>query len=185
MNCCSKRCINLLTFIIVVIIFIQINVLTIIVFNLKDNSIGAIQTKEVVAESQAKKSYEETEEWRLIIPKINVSAEIKEGTGAETINNYIGHFTETPTINGNIGLIAASAGYKENYFSKLKDLVEGDVIIYILGENKKEYKVTKNIEIEETDWSHLSSRDENMLTLITGILEKPEKRRCVQAVEIQ
>lgn len=185
MNCCNKRCINLLTFIFVVIIFIQVNVLTIIVFNLRDNSIRKIQTEEVAIENQEKKAYKETDEWRLIIPKINVSAKIKEGTGAETINNYIGHFTETPTTNGNIGLIAASAGYKENYFSELNNLVEGDVIIYIIGDSKKEYKVTKNIEIEETDWSHLSSKEENMLTLITGILEKPESRRCVQAIEIQ
>lgn len=184
MNCCSKRCINLLTFIFAVIIFIQINVLTVIVFNLKNNWISTIQTKEIAIENQEKKAYKETDEWRLIIPKINVSAKIKEGTNGEIINNYIGHFTETPTINGNIGLIAASAGYKENYFSQLKDLVEGDVIIYIIGDNKKEYKVTKNIEIEETDWSHLSNREENILTLITGILEKPESRRCVQAIEI-
>lgn len=184
MNCYSKRCVNLLTFIIAIIIFVQINVLTIIVFNLKDNSIKTIQTKEIALESQEKKAYMEKEEWRLIIPKINVSAIIKEGTGAETINNYIGHFKETPTVEGNIGLIAASAGYKENYFSQLKDLTQGDVIIYIIGDNKKEYKVTQNIEIEETDWSHLSNKDENMLTLITGILEEPEKRRCVQAVEV-
>lgn len=185
MNCYSKRCVNLLTFIIAVVIFIQINVLTIIVFNLKDNSMKTIQTKEIAVQTQEKKAYKETEEWKLIIPKINVSATIKEGTGGEIINNYIGHFQETPTINGNIGLIAASAGYKENYFSGLENLTQGDVIIYIIGDNKKEYKVTKNIEIEETDWSHLSSRDENMLTLITGILEKPESRRCVQAVEVQ
>ena len=145
---------------------------------------GYIAANKGSLKREEKKAYKETEEWRLIIPKINISAKIKEGTNGEIINNYIGHFTETPTINGNIGLIAASAGYKENYFSQLKDLVEGDVIIYIIGDNKKEYKVTKNIEIEETDWSHLSNREENILTLITGILEKPESRRCVQAIEI-
>lgn len=186
MNCCSRRCINLLTFIIAIVIFLQINVLIVLIFNLKDNRVQAIDTKETISQNtQERMVYKETEEWRLIIPKINVSATIKEGTGGEIINNYIGHFTETPTTNGNIGLIAASAGYKENYFSELKDLVEGDVIIYIIGDTKKEYKVTKNIEIEETDWSHLSNRDENMITLITGILEKPESRRCVQAVEVQ
>lgn len=185
MNCCSKKCINLLTFIFAVVIFIQINILTIIVFNLKSNNIETILTKEIAVEEQEKKAYKEIDEWRLIIPKINVSAKIREGTGGEIINNYIGHFTETSTINGNIGLIAASSGYKENYFSQLKDLVEGDVIIYIIGEDKKEYKVTKNIEIEETDWSYLSNREENMITLITGILEKPENRRCVQAIEIK
>ena len=166
MNCCSKRCINLLTFIIAIIIFVQINVLTIMVFNLKSNAIGTLETKEITVEKEQEKEWKETNEWRLIIPKINVSAEIKEGTNGEIINNYIGHFSETPTINGNIGLIAASAGYKENHFSNLKDLVEGDVIIYILGENKKEYKVIKNLEIEETDWSHLSNTDNNIITLI-------------------
>ena len=80
MNCCSKRCINLLTFIFAVIIFIQINVLTVIVFNLKNNGISTIQTKEIAIENQEKKAYKETEEWRLIIPKINISAKIKEGT---------------------------------------------------------------------------------------------------------
>lgn len=185
MNCCSKRCISFVTLIILIIIFVQINVLTIMVFHLKGNSVEQIQTKETKVGSEKEGEYSNLEEWRLIIPKINVSAQIREGTGGEIINNYIGHFEETPFVEGNIGLIAASAGYKENYFSRLEELVEGDVIIYILGENKKEYKVTKNIEIEQTDWSHLSSTDNNLLTLITGILEKPESRRCVQAIEIQ
>lgn len=183
MNCCSKRCINLVVLIIVLLTFIQINVLTVImIFHLRDNNMVAVNTKETKIEQQEK--YGRTEEWKLIIPKINVCANIKEGTDGEVINNYIGHFQETPVMNGNIGLIAASAGYKENYFERLEELQEGDVIIYVLGENKKEYKVTKNIEIEETDWSHLSSSDNNIITLITGILEKPEYRRCVQAVEI-
>lgn len=59
MNCCSKRCINLLTFIFAVIIFIQINVLTFIVFNLKNNGISTIQTKEIAIENQEKKAYKE------------------------------------------------------------------------------------------------------------------------------
>lgn len=184
MNCCSKRCINLVTLIIVILTFVQINVLTVMmIFHLKSNNIDAISTKETRIEKQEEDT--QTQEWKLVIPKINVSANIQEGTSGEVINNYIGHFQETPLVNGNIGLIAASAGYKENYFERLEELQEGDVIIYILGNNKKEYKVTKNIEIEETDWSHLSSTNNNILTLITGILEKPESRRCVQAVEIQ
>ncbi len=184
MNCCSKKCINLLVLIIVLLTFIQMNVVTIMmVFHLKDGHIAPTQTKQARIEEQ--EDNKKTQEWKLIIPKINVSANIQEGTSGEIINNYIGHFQETPTVNGNIGLIAASAGYKENYFERLEELEEGDVIIYILGDNKKEYKVTKNIEIEETDWSHLSSTDNNILTLITGILEKPGHRRCVQAIEIE
>ena len=106
------------------------------------------------------------------------------GTDGEVINNYIGHFTQTPTIDGNVGLVGASAGYKENHFAELEKLQQGDVIIYIKGENRKEYKVTTNVIISQTDWSYLSKTQDNRITLITGILEQPENRRCVQAVEI-
>lgn len=171
MNCCGKRCVSIITLIIAVIIFIQTNFLTLMVLNLKANNVQT--TTEEIAE-----------EWKLVIPKINISAAIKDGTSGNVINNYIGHFIETPKENGNIGLIAASAGYKENYFKDLKDLVEGDEIVYVKGNTKKDYKVITNVVIEETDWSYLSSTKDNRITLITGILEKPEFRRCVQAIEI-
>lgn len=183
MNCYSKKCINLVTLIISVIVFVQTNFLTIMILNLKNNSVETNIAK--VEEQQEKLVIEETEEeWKLIIPKINVETSIKEGTSGEIINNNIGHFEETPDTNGNIGLIAASAGYKENYFANLKDLSQGDVIIYIKGDTRKEYKVIINTVISQTDWSYLSSTEDNRLTLITGILEQPENRRCVQAVEI-
>jgi len=182
MNCYSKRCINLVTLIISVIVFVQTNFLTIMILNLKDNSQENVVTK---VEQQEEKLVEETkEEWKLIIPKINVDNDIKEGTDGEIINNYIGHFEETPHLDGNIGLIAASAGYKENHFENLKNLVEGDVIIYIKGTIRKEYKVIINTVISQTDWSYLRTTEDNRITLITGILEEPEKRRCVQAIEI-
>ena len=183
MNCYSKRCINLVTLIIAIVIFIQTNFLTIMIFSLKNNDVETKTTK--VEENKEKLSTQETiEEWKLIIPKINVSAQIEEGTDGEVINNYIGHFTQTPSIEGNIGLVGASAGYKENHFAELEKLQQGDVIIYIKGENRKEYKVTTNVIISQTDWSYLSKTQDNRITLITGILEKPENRRCVQAVEI-
>lgn len=183
-NCCGKRCISIVTLIIAVIIFIQTNFLTLMIFSLKNNYVQANSsvTKDTIKEKNAEAI---EEEWRLVIPKINISAEIKEGTSGEVINNYVGHFEETPCDNGNIGLIAASAGYKENYFEKLKDLAEGDIVIYIKGDLKKEYKVTKNTIIKETDWSYLSTTEDNRLTLITGILEEPANRRCVQAVEVK
>lgn len=188
MNCCGKRCINIITLIITIIIFIQTSLLTIIIINLKNNSLE-ISTKNIEQkignENNNKQSYEATsEEWKLIIPKIDVSAKIEEGTTGEVINNYIGHFSETPKENGNIGLIAASAGYKENYFKDLKNLTTGDVIIYVKGDIKKEYKVISNVAISQTDWSYLSNTKEDKITLITGILEEPDKRRCVQAIEV-
>lgn len=189
MNCCGKKCINIMTLIIAVIIFIQTNFLTIMVLSLKNNSIeissNNIKQKNNEESEKQKINYEQIEEnWKIVIPKINVESIIKEGTSGEIINNYVGHFKDTPKEDGNIGLIAASAGYKENYFKNLKDLVSGDVIVYIKDNIKKEYKVTDNVVIEQTDWSYLSNTNDNRLTLITGILEEPENRRCVQAIEI-
>jgi len=183
MSCYSKRCINLVTLIISVIVFVQTNFLTIMVLKLNDNNQETIIT-EVQPKEENVVSEKTEEEWKLIIPKINVNTNIKDGTSGEIINNYIGHFAETPYKDGNIGLIAASSGYKENYFENLEKLGEGDVIIYVKGDNRKEYKVISNIVISQTDWSYLRNTEDNRVTLITGVLEKPEHRRCVQAVEI-
>lgn len=187
MNCCGRRCVSIITLIIAVIIFIQTNFLTIMILSLRNNSVGiALNSNEQMVENiKQQMNYEKMEDnWKIIIPKIDISGTIKEGTSGEVINNYVGHFIETPKDNGNIGLIAASAGYKENYFENLKDLDVGDVIVYIKDDIKKEYKVITNVVISQKDWSYLSSTKDNRLTLITGIVEEPEYRRCVQAVEI-
>lgn len=189
MNCCNKKCISIITLIIAVIIFIQTNFLTIMVLSLKNNSIEISANKnskkdDFENEKQQISSINTKKNWKIIIPKINISSDIKDGTSGDIINNYVGHFSETPKENGNIGLIAASAGYKENYFENLEKLEEGDVILYINNNIKKEYKVIANVIIEETDWSYLTNTKDNRLTLITGILEEPKNRRCVQAVEI-
>lgn len=187
MNCCNKKCINLITLIITIVIFVQTNILTIMIFNLSNNNVVKSVKLEEAQEKlkdKTKEKYILDEEWKLVIPKINITATITEGTSEEVINNNVGHFKQTPYVNGNVGLIAGSSGYKENYFEKLYELVEGDIITYIKGDTKKEYKVTTNVEIKETDWSYLSSTNDDRLTLITGISEKPEYRRCVQAQKI-
>ena len=39
--------------------------------------------------------------------------------------------------------------------------------------------------IKETDWQNLKETVDNRITLITCVEDKPEFRRCVQAVEIK
>ena len=70
------------------------------------------------------------ETWEIEIPKINLKAEIKDGTDQENLNKNIGHFIESGYINGNICLAAHNRGYKVNYFQNLKQLEKGDKIIY-------------------------------------------------------
>ena len=60
--------------------------------------------------------------WQIEIPKINLVAPIAEGTSANIMNEYVGHFAETPKNKGNIGLAAHNRGYKVNYFARFKIL---------------------------------------------------------------
>ena len=60
--------------------------------------------------------------WQIKIPKINLIANIKEGTDEETLNQFVGHFEETQRQDGNIGLAAHNRGYEVNYFARLREL---------------------------------------------------------------
>ena len=121
--------------------------------------------------------------WQIQIPSIELIADIRDGTDKETLNKYVGHFIETPLENGNIGLAAHNRGYDFNYFSRLKEVIEGDEIIYKYKEIERVYEVVKNKIIKDTDVKVLDNTEENVLTLITCVENEPEYRRCVQAKE--
>ena len=121
--------------------------------------------------------------WQIQIPKIELVADIAEGTSKETLNKYVGHFEETQKENGNVGLAAHNRGYNVNYFERLKELQIDDEIIYIVNDNKKIYKVSLITIIEDTEWTYLENTNDNRLTLITCLEDVPSKRRCIQAKE--
>lgn len=121
--------------------------------------------------------------WKLIIPSISLEAKIAEGTDSETMNSYIGHFSETSLTYGNIGLAGHNRGYPVNYFSNLKNLKKDEKIIYQYKDFNKTYSVEKNIIIKDTDWSYLKNTQNNTITLITCVENEPEYRRCIYAVE--
>lgn len=122
--------------------------------------------------------------WSLEIPKINLVAEIKEGTDEKTLNQYIGHFEETSTLDGNIGLAAHNRGYNVNYFARIKELTKKDKIFYTYKGKIVEFEVIDYGIISETDWSKLEKTEESKLTLITCVEDRPEYRRFVQAKKI-
>ena len=123
--------------------------------------------------------------WYLEIPVINVRAEIHEGTSKEVMNKFIAHFEETKKTNGNIGLAAHNRGYEKNYFSDIKKLKEGDKIFYKYQDFTKEYKVTSNFIIKDTDWTKLENTEDNRITLITCVENQPGFRRCIQGEEVK
>lgn len=122
--------------------------------------------------------------WQIEIPKINLVAPIAEGTSTNIMNEYVGHFEETPKNKGNIGLAAHNRGYKINYFRDLKLLQTGDLIIYTYNGEISKYSVNELGIIKDTDWSKLESSSQDKLTLITCLEDEPEYRRYIQAVKL-
>lgn len=123
------------------------------------------------------------QEWILEIPKINLIAEIAEGTSSEILNQYIGHFEKTSKQYGNIALAAHNRGYLVNYFKDLKELEIGDEIYYKYNGIQRIYIVdSKNI-IKDTDVEVLENTEDDIITLITCVENQPEKRRCIQGIK--
>lgn len=202
----TKRYVNIVSFLITILIFLLISKSN-VVFNkfdfnihlitnifkrntvfveLKSNNINK-ETKENIINQKNHPNTNDVKEikWKIIIPKITLEAEICEGTSTEVMNKYVGHFEETSLKIGNIGLAAHNRGYNVNYFANIKELQEGDEIIYKYYNFEKTYIVSKNIIITDIDWSYLQETEENKITLITCIENEPEYRRCVQAIEKQ
>lgn len=190
--------INIVSFIISIIIFLIVNLFfsNIYIFtpkgvfkasfkvNHENIQINSNEIEECTKEENGEdRSKEETEEWYLEIPCINLRANIKEGTTKEIMDDYIGHFEETSKNIGNVGLAAHNRGYKNNYFENLKQLKEGDKIYYKYQGVTREYIVTKHNIIKDTDWTSLEKTDENIVTLITCVENQPEYRRCIQGKE--
>lgn len=117
----------------------------------------------------------------LEIPKINLKADIAEGIDLDTLASNIGHFPNSSIWDGNIALAAHNRGSGvECYFANINKLEKGDTIIYRSELGERRYEIYSIREIEYTDWSVTKSNEENIITLITCIVNRPELRLCVQ-----
>lgn len=142
------------------------------------------QNSQNIIENTIQTNTKQEDLWQLEIPKINLRAQIAEGTSMEIMNSYIGHFEETTRENGNIGLAAHNRGYKVNYFKDIKLLEKEDLIIYTYNSVKIKYLVNETGIIKDTDWSKLENDNQDKITLITCLEDEPEYRRYVQAIKI-
>lgn len=117
----------------------------------------------------------------LKIDKIGFHDLVYEGTNDAVLDKGVCHMENSSFLQGNVCL----AGHNTSkIFGNLHTLQNGDQIVYTSFLGSKTYEITNITEIHETDWSLLQDTDENKLTLITCIKNKPFKRLCVQASEI-
>lgn len=151
-------------------------------FAIEENNQGQQNNKEKTQRQIIKDN--DSNKWRIQIPKLNLDVHIMEGTSDDILLKAVGHFKETTKWKGNVGLAAHNRGYKCNFFEKIKNLKLGDEIIYLTINGKKVYKVVTNKVIKDNDWNYLKPTIDNKITLITCEENRPNYRRCVQAVEI-
>lgn len=114
------------------------------------------------------------------IDKIEFEGLVYEGTSLSTLAKGVGHFENSPYLDGNVCLAAHNTN---KFWAKLYTLHSGDKITYHSFLGTKEYYVINVTEIDETDWSLLENTDDNFLTLITCVKGKRNQRLCVQALE--
>ena len=194
----TNRCINMLSFIITVSLFIAMQYcIDFLQHYMQDLNVGIIEIEEdnsnisdsieenMYVEGKVEEQVQENiDYWKVEIPKINLVASINEGTTSDILAKSVGHFEETPRLEGNIGLAAHNRGYKMNFFENIKNLDIGDKIIYTYEGTVIEYEVEKLVIIKETDWSYLEPTNDNRVTLITCVKDSPEYRLCVQGKEV-
>lgn len=185
----NKKIINIISLIISFVIFMFLeNCLFSMHENNEQNIINEIEVENNINKNESivieNKVEEDNKVWKIIIPSINLEADIKEGTSSSIINSYVGHFEETSKYKGNIGLAAHNRGTNiAAYFKDIKKLKEGDIIIYKIGEIEREYEIETITVIKETDWSYLKETNDNRITLITCVENQYEYRLCVQGIE--
>ena len=189
---CNRVTINILSAIFAILILLLFNIcfkicylsLEIIPGNsyIEKSNVQFIE-ENITIKNEEKKDSNVIVEWKIEIPKINLVANIVEGTTEEILNSYVGHFSETECINGNVGLAAHNRGYPVNYFARIKELEIGDEIIYKYKGEIKKYIVNEHQIIKETDWTYLENTKENRITLITCVEDLQEYRRCIQGIE--
>lgn len=116
----------------------------------------------------------------LEIPSINFKDIVVKGTNKSSLAQGIGLFEHSKILEGNVCL----AGHNTyRFLANLKNVQKGDIIKYSSALGNKEYRITTIKQIQETDWSMLEDTEDNRITIITCVRNKPELRLCVQGIE--
>ena len=117
------------------------------------------------------------------IPFLDFNMKVWEGETKESMKKGLGHYSSTSAWDGNIGVCGHNRGAKYTIGS-IKDLKIGDTITYTTIYGTRTYEVVLVKTISNSDWSYLQATADNRITLTTCLANQPEKRICVQAVQI-
>ena len=117
------------------------------------------------------------------IPSLGINMKVWEGETTESMRKGLGHYSSTSAWDGNVGICGHNRGAKY-VIGDIKDMDSGDLITYTTIYGTRTYAVTSVKIIASDDWSNLQATSDNRITLTTCLANHPEKRICVQAVQI-
>lgn len=119
----------------------------------------------------------------LKIPSLGINMKVWEGETSSSMKKGLGHYSSTSAWDGNVGVCGHNRGAKYT-IGEIKDLEVGDKITYTTVYGTRTYSVSLVKIISSSDWSYLQATADNRITLTTCLANHPEKRVCVQAVEV-
>ena len=114
------------------------------------------------------------------IPSLGLSVRVYQGTDADALRNGVGHFADTSIWEGNVAIAGHNRGVN-NYFGKIHTLNVGDTIQLTTRLGTRSYEVYSVAKISADDTGVLNDSAENMITLVTCVMNQPDYRWCVQA----
>lgn len=102
---------------------------------------------------------------RLSVPRLHLSAMVREGVDRHTLLLAVGHIPATalPGQPGNVGV----AGHRDSFFRRLKDLRTGDEIQFSTLSGDFKYVVESLIVVEPDNMAVLAPSTQNVLTMVT------------------
>ena len=123
---------------------------------------------------------------RLSVPRLHLSAMVREGIDRNTLQIAVGHIPTTalPGQTGNVGV----AGHRDSFFRGLKDLRARDEIRFSTLNGDFKYLVESVIIVEPDNLGVLAQSSENVLTLVTcypfSYIGAAPKRFVVRAMQV-
>lgn len=118
----------------------------------------------------------------LSIPAIGLSVKVYEGTESAQLAKGAGHFTSTSIWDGNVAIAGHNRGVN-NHFGKIHTLDVGSTITWTTKLGTRTYEVYSVAKVAVDDISVLDSTSENIITLITCVMNQPDYRWMIRAAE--
>src|SRR5579871_26493 len=102
---------------------------------------------------------------RLSIPRLGLTAMVREGTGADVLGVAVGHIpgTALPGVTGNVAL----AGHRDTLFRGLREIKANDLIRFETLGGNYDYRVASTTIVKPDDVKVLQASSSPELTLVT------------------